>query len=255
MSDELSTNGQRRTGLVFCERIAVAAEAHEDLLAARLVTRIQAGATAAFSELYETYFDRVYAYLRVALRDHHEAEDAAQQVFMQAMEALPRYQLRRGTPFRAWLFRIARNAVIAHARKHSRIDVEDPAELDQRRENGIEQADSIALDWISDSDLMLFIDRLPDAQRQALVLRFVLGLTTEEIAALLERTPVAVRKLEHRALRFLEARLAAIGRSGHRSQRVPTLVRMRRVPVLRARRFALGVPGAGRSGAALARRR
>ncbi|MDX6663650.1 MAG: hypothetical protein QOG09_1752, partial [Solirubrobacterales bacterium] len=101
MSDELSTNGQRRTGLVFCERIEVAAEAREDLLTARLVTRIQAGATSAFSELYETYFDRVYAYLRVALRDHHEAEDAAQQVFMQAMEALPRYQLRRGTPFRA----------------------------------------------------------------------------------------------------------------------------------------------------------
>src|SRR5437588_517470 len=67
----------------------------------------------------------------------HEAEDATQQVFLQAMEALPRYEL-RAVPFRAWLFRIVRNYSIKHLAKHSRVEVEDPDELDRRRGAGEE---------------------------------------------------------------------------------------------------------------------
>lgn len=230
-------------GVAFCERIEAASEHLEDLDTARMITRIQGGDRDAFRTLYSRFFDRVYTYVRVALRDHHEAEDTTQQVFIRVMGALPRYELRAGKPFRAWLFRIARNEVLSQVRKQGRVEVEDPNDIDRRRDDSDSMPDASVLNWISDQDLTLFVERLPDAQRQALTLRHMLGLTTEEIATVLERTPVAIRKLEHRALRFLESRLVAVGRAPSRSRRAPTLIRMRRVPVLRARRFALSPKG------------
>jgi RNA polymerase sigma-70 factor (ECF subfamily) len=184
-------------------------------------------------------FGQVYSYARIALREHHEAEDVTQQVFLKVMGALPRFRLRTGTPFRAWLFRIARNETISHLRKHGRLEVEDPEALDRRRLPPTSNDSKPSLDWISDGDLLLFIERLPQLQRQAIALRFMLGLSTEEMAEVLDRTPVAIRKLEHRALRFLEARLMALREHREQIDHNAMRMRMRRSPVLGARRMAL----------------
>ena len=239
-----------RDRLVFVERHEPTAQKRRDADSARLVMRIQAGDQAAFSELYLSNFDAVYTYLRVALNDYHEAEDVAQQVFTRVLKALPRYEIRRGKPFRAWLFTIARNEVLDHYRKHDHIEVEEPEQMSRRRA-AVSDGDSarLTLDWLSDDDLMMLIERLPSAQRQALTLRFMLGLTTDEMAAVLDRSQAAVRKLESRALRYLEDRLAALGRGPvAESRRSPMVARVRRAPVLRARRFALGTE-ASRAGA------
>jgi RNA polymerase sigma-70 factor (ECF subfamily) len=234
------TDGQRPGEIVlFCERITPSAEQLEDLDTARLVTRIQAGASAEFATLYSRYFDRVYGYLRVILNDRHEAEDAAQQVFMQVLEALPRYE-RRGQPFRAWLFVSVRNLALYQLRKLRRSEAQDPAEIDRSRENGgSTEADLSAIGWISDNDLLLFVERLPAAQRQVLLLRFMLDLPSKEIATILDRSPEDVRMLQARALRFLNSRLSALGR-GPRSERpIRSRQYLRQAPVLRGRRFAL----------------
>src|SRR5687768_11673112 len=79
------------------------AQAAEDVQVAELVKVIQAGGNGeAFSELYRTYFDRVYGYMRLILRDEHEAEDAAQQVFINVLKGIDSYEPLK--PFRAWLF-------------------------------------------------------------------------------------------------------------------------------------------------------
>ena len=209
-----------------------------DLDSARLVVRYQAGDKSAMSDLYLRYFDAVYGYARLALRDSHEAEDVTQQVFMQVFQSLPSYELRGSTPFRAWLFRIARNAVVDSLRKSDRVSVEEPAtvalRMDARRGNEVEAA----LEWLSDGDISFFVERLPAAQRGVLVLRFMLDLSTEEVATVIGKSPKAVRQLQSRALRTLRERLAAVAVSRNRV-RAPMLTRVRPAPVLAARRFAL----------------
>jgi RNA polymerase sigma-70 factor (ECF subfamily) len=226
--------------LTFVERIEPTAPQAEDEDTARLVTRIQSGDRDAFALLYMRYFDRVYSYLRVVLRDSQAAEDVSQQVFLRVLESIGRYEL-RPQPFRAWLFAIVRNHAISYLRKHSRLDVVAPADLDRRRDgpDELSATEGDVLDWISDREVLLLVRRLPLAQRQVLMMRYMVGLDTSQIAAILERTPTDVRTLEYRARRFLRQRLASLGRDPRTGARI----RMRRWPktatVLRARRFAL----------------
>lgn len=225
--------------IVFLERLEPSDQHAEDLDTARLVTRIQAGSKDLFAELYMRYFDRVYAYLKIALDDEHAAEDTTQQVFLKVMEALPRYE-RRSQPFRAWLFTIVRNHAIRQLEKRARVEVMDPSELSQGREQEVERepAEAIeALGWISDRELLILIERLPVAQRQVLLLRYMMDLTTSDIAAVLDRSTDDVRALQSRALRFLNQRLTALGRQPGGRERIPMSRRRSTAPVLRARRF------------------
>jgi RNA polymerase sigma-70 factor (ECF subfamily) len=226
--------------IIFVERVALSAEKQEDADTARLVTRIQAGEEALFTELYMRYFDRVYAYLHALLRNSHEAEDMTQQVFMHVFEALPRYERRR-QPFRAWLFTVVRNRAIQHLRKHGRLRVADEEEIARRRDaEPRDDARLEVLDWISDHDLSLFVERLPLPQRQVLLMRFMLDLTTAEIGQVLGRSPNEVAVLQYRAVGFLRQRMAAVGRRSAISRGADPMRRwVRPARVLRRRRFAL----------------
>jgi RNA polymerase sigma-70 factor (ECF subfamily) len=211
----------------------VIAEPGEDLDTARLVTRLQAGEDEAFEHLYLRYFDRVYAYLRVSLRDAHEAEDAAQQVFLKLYEALPRYE-RRHQPFRAWMFTIARNEAVDRLRKRGAVDVEDPAALSRRRDSAANHEALGPLRWMSDDEMLLLIERLSPLQRQVLLLRYMMDLSCTEVAEVLGRSPESVRQLQHRALEFLRGRLQSLGRQPAR--------RFARHPMRRCSSHRLGRP-------------
>jgi RNA polymerase sigma-70 factor (ECF subfamily) len=177
----------------------------EKVVAQRLVVRFQRGDDLAFIDLYRRYVDRIYGYMRVGLGDQHEAEDGVQQVFLQAYRALPRYDAGRTEPLEAWLFAIARNQMITMLRRRRRIEPADPARLDLMRERAVEPAPRVG--WIDDARLLAAVESLPASQRHVIALRYVLGLSTREIASALERRPHAVRQLHHRALRTLEKRL------------------------------------------------
>lgn len=223
--------------ILVLERVRPAAQHERDVETARLVARAQAGDAAAMPELYLQHFDAVYSYLRVALRDEHEAEDATQEVFLKALQALPRYELRSGVPFRAWLFRITRNELISRVRKAKWVQCEEPERI-ARRTDAVSSGVGGLLESISNADLMILLERLPLPQRQVIALRFMLDLSTEEMCTVLDRSPEAVRQLEYRARRSLEDRLDALRRRGER-RRNAMVMRVRPATVLRARRFAL----------------
>ena len=238
----------------------------EDIDSARLVARARAGDTGAFAALYIRYYERIYSWLAMALRSRQEAEDATQQVFTQALAALARFEL-KGPPVRAWLFQIARNHVLNVIRA-STVKVEgerllavvalSPEQLVRRQE--ADQLhfspDAGLLDPEPEGLLAQFAERLPSAtfadliatavlspsQREVLRMRFVEDLETEEIAMRLERTPEGVRQLQSRGLRMLKCQLDPLRMRDTTVRRQPMRIGLGYLPVLQARRFAIGSP-------------
>ena len=82
-----------------------------------------------FAELYETNFERVYAFVVRRVSDRDAAEDLTSEVFHKALANLRRFEW-RGVPFAAWLLRIAANAIADRAQRVGiELAVDDPPEL------------------------------------------------------------------------------------------------------------------------------
>ena len=165
-----------------------------ELLAAALRDR------AMFAPLYHRYFLDVYGYCRRRLGEQ-DAEDVTSHVFMRAYEHL---ESCRAPSFRAWLFRIAHNAVI------DRLRVRKPSvELDEslHLESMDSSPESHALESELKRRLECAIRTLPPDQRAAVELRLA-GLTGTECASVLGKRPEAVRMLQHRAFCSLRTTLS-----------------------------------------------
>ncbi len=162
-----------------------------------LVDAAKAGDQAALSELYQTYFPRLYRYILARTGNTYDAEDLTEEVFMRVLEAIKRFQ-HREAPFSAWLFRIAHNAIISQRRKETArgrssqlndgmpIDAAGPEELVESR---------VAL-----SEVMQAAKTLPDAQRQVISLRFAAGLTVAETARAMGKGEGNVKVIQHKAI-------------------------------------------------------
>lgn len=191
--------------LAFVERAEPTSQKAEDADSAQLVIRAQQGDESAFPALYTRYFDRIYSYARLMLKDQHEAEDVAQEVFIQMFRVLRKYEVRADQPFRVLLFRIGRNRCIDHLRKHKNCEVMESDDLEGRRAPTPVEDPGGAFDRLSDGELGVYLRRLPATQRQVVVLRYLLDLSTEEVATVVDATPAAVRNLQYRGLEFLRA--------------------------------------------------
>ena len=150
-----------------------------------------------FAELYEQNFERVFAFIARRVGDRAEAEDLTSEVFHQAFANLGRFEW-RGAPFAAWLFRIARNAIIDHAKRAVR-EAEIPPILDLPTEPDFEEIEQRAR-------LFRMVDGLPSDQRRVIEMRFAEEKSIREIARQLGRTEGAVKQLQFRALQNLRAR-------------------------------------------------
>lgn len=154
---------------------------------------------ARFAELYELHFYRVYAFLIQRTGDRHHAEDLTAEVFRQALAALPRFEW-RGVPFSAWLLKIAANAVRDHWSHQSR-EAGDPAELPEARDSQeIERHAAV----------FQLVERLPEAQRRVIELRFVEQKSIREAATEMGRSEGAIKQLQLRAIENLRAELEGI---------------------------------------------
>lgn len=155
----------------------------------------------AFDELYERHRERVYVYMRTRTRNAEDASDLTQQVFLQALDALPHY---RGdsSAIGAWLFRIARNTAIDFHRRERNALAWDllPEALHPLATDDVE-AGAMYHDAVARlRTTVLALDR--DA-REVLALRFAARLPIKDIAAVVGKSEAAVKKRLVRTLRRL----------------------------------------------------
>jgi RNA polymerase sigma-70 factor (ECF subfamily) len=138
------------------------------------------------------------------LRDPRDVAEAAQEVFIRMLKALPKYRF-DGTPFQAWLTTIARNHAVDVLRREKHSQVEDEESLTRLLEAA--GGDGGAEGWLEDERTALAVSSLPVDQQRMLLLRFGFGYKSEEVAELLGCSPDAVRQQQSRALRRLATSL------------------------------------------------
>jgi RNA polymerase sigma-70 factor (ECF subfamily) len=156
-----------------------------------------------FSELYRTHLKDVYSYAYYRVGNHHDAEDLTEQTFLQAYRHFERAQAESdGRPLRPWLIRIAHNLAANLYRDRSRkpqtpIDDTQTLSATHTTEDLVEGRDELAR-------ILAGVKELPDDRREALIMRFALGMDNREIARAMGRSDGATKVLLHRAIRQLE---------------------------------------------------
>ncbi|WP_227609379.1 RNA polymerase sigma factor [Hymenobacter translucens] len=179
---------------------------------AELVGQLQQGSEAAFRTLVERYQNRIYRTVFALLRSPEEAEDVAQEVFVEVHQTINRF--RGDAALSTWLYRLATSRALKHrqrARAQKRFAYFtsllgfDNQVLHEPADHAHPQA---KIEGQQQLELLLtHIGRLPDQQQVAFTLRYEQELTYEEIAAVLNTTVPAVESLLFRARKTLRTSL------------------------------------------------
>lgn len=165
-----------------------------------LVQQAIAGRPEAFAHLYDNYIDRIYRFILYRVSDVATAEDLTSLVFMKAWQSLPRYRKRK-LSFRAWLFQIARNSIIDHYRTSK-----ETVSLETVAATAIDSMPTIPeliQRQMTGERLWTRLQQLTDEQREVLLLKFVEGMSTKEVAGIMKKRQGAIRALQMRALSTL----------------------------------------------------
>jgi RNA polymerase sigma-70 factor (ECF subfamily) len=182
---------------------ALPADAHV-VSDADLVGRVLAGERDAYCDLVRRHQDVIYRHMRGMGLDHDTALDVTQDAFVRAYGRLD--DCRDRASYRAWLFRIARNLCLDHLKNVRRLSVPLSA-IDAAESIHDGRRDTTELDFT----LRTALDRLPNALREAFLLKHDAGYTYDEVADMTDATPSAVKMRVHRARETLREFLTEQG--------------------------------------------
>ncbi len=145
-----------------------------------LIDLTVAGTTAAFEVLVKRHQRQIYALALKMVRNHDDASDIAQDVFLKAYEVLGTFQ--KKSSFHTWLYRIAVNFCINHIRRdkaQSHVELEDHHAVNAAQ--AFENMDTLELQ----GELNEAIHRLPEKQQKTILLRVCQGLPYKKIATMM----------------------------------------------------------------------
>jgi RNA polymerase sigma-70 factor (ECF subfamily) len=173
----------------------------DSLMVRAAIARAQAGNMQALNLLYLRHADEILRFVKSMVRDHHEAEDITQNVFIKLMRVIGKYEP-RDVPFSAWIRKVARNVALDHLRARRMTLFEDIQVADD---------DCRLASRERNRDLCEALDRLTEDQREVLILRHIIGLSPAEIARLLGKKENAIHALHHRGRLSLQSALTELG--------------------------------------------
>lgn len=171
-----------------------------------LIQKAQDGDAEAFGLLYERHAPAVFRFVYSHLDDRLDAEDLTEDVFLRVWRSLSKFQ-DQGVPFVAYLFRIARNALIDYYRRAKNgqnqvSSIEDNVIVDAQPDPG-----ELAIAKLEHLEIREVLESLRDDYRMVIVLRFLGDLSPDETAQVMGKSTGAVRVLQHRALTALRKHL------------------------------------------------
>ena len=153
--------------------------------------------------LYEEYYKRIARYAYARTGDKTGSEDIANEVFLKALESLKNYQ-ERGLPMQAWLFKIAHNLLVDHLRRASKYKMMslEKADMTEAADPAVMAETSLEMKRVNQA-----MENLTEDQREVVRLRFFGGLTSGEVAGLMNKSDGAVREMQRAALEKLRQML------------------------------------------------
>jgi len=171
---------------------------------AQLIARAQESDRAAWDEIFQRHYQRIYVFVFCRIGDAMAAEDVTADVFVEAWKGIRRYSY-RGLPLISWLYRIAHNLIADFLRRHNRTKTQRLPDEGAHAPHTGDEAESVAL-WQS---ISAAFRQLTLEQQQVLVGRFIEGLSLAETGALMGKNENAVKALEFRALKSVRRVLGA----------------------------------------------
>jgi RNA polymerase sigma-70 factor, ECF subfamily len=169
-----------------------------------LVQRAQQQDSEALTRIYEAYFDKIYRYLVVRVRNEIEAEDLTQQVFMKVLQSISSYKS-KGVPFSSWIYRIAHNQMVDFMRQQNKkatVDIEGlqlPDNADDPQQVIEQQVDV--------EEVKKATQKLTAAQQEVLSLRFTAEMSIAQCAEIMGKSEGAIKALQHSAVLALRKAL------------------------------------------------
>ncbi len=175
----------------------------------QLVRLAQEGSPAAFEELVAKYQPKVFSMALSFTRNREAADDLAQEIFLKAYLALPRFHGR--SEFGTWLYRISVNHIKDFLRKRGRVREISLDDVGEVAFSDREQAEKAEMERETEARRALVqksVLGLPEKYRVILTLRDIQGLSYEDVSRILRLSPGTVDSRLHRARRMLRAMLA-----------------------------------------------
>jgi len=176
----------------------------EDLLK-DLIAKARDGDEKAYGKIFRLCYEDIFDYIARRVGNRMDAEDLTMQVFAKGLKAVKSYE-ERGLSVKAWLYRIAHNAVVDHFRiQKPSVDLEEVGEI-------ADGTDVEALVSRQEERQTLYreIAGLPVAQAEVLILRFIEDRSVAETAMILEKKEVTVRALQFKGIKNLRQRLSPV---------------------------------------------
>jgi RNA polymerase sigma factor (sigma-70 family) len=162
-----------------------------------VLTAARSGADWAWEALYRDLAPLVHGYLRS--RGAREAEDLTGEVFLAVARDLPTFTGNEGS-FRSWVLTVTHHRLLDERRYHGRRPADPVPEEAIQARTATGNVEDEALQSIATTRIRRLVEALAGDQREVLMLRIVGGLTVSEVAAVLHKSPGAVKALQRRGL-------------------------------------------------------